>query len=88
MNCNCCGDLMCPETVIRLRRTLFGLRHSRYEGAYCANCKISIVLKAIDPPPTVRTGAVRPISSGSWRSLLAPPKPGSMASNEQTAHCA
>ena len=69
MNCSRCGDLMCPEMVIRLRRTLFGLRHSRCQGAYCASCKISIVLEEIDPPPTVRARAVRPVSGGWWHSL-------------------
>ena len=88
MNCKWCGDLMCPETVIRLRRTLFGLRHSRRQGAYCAGCKISIVLEEVDPPPIVRAKAVRPVSGGWWHSLLAQPKLGSMASDEQTAHCA
>lgn len=87
MNCRCCGDLMCPETVIRVRRTLFGLRHSRHQGAYCAGCKISIVLGETDTPSTLRARAVQPVGPGWWRPLLGPSKLASMARDEQPAHC-
>lgn len=71
MNCQFCGDLMCPETVIRLRRTLFGLRDSRFQGAYCTCCKISIVSREVDAPSASRAWAVRrPVSGGWWRSPL------------------
>ena len=86
MNCQHCGDPMCPETVIRLRRTLFGLRESRFQGAYCACCKISIVLGEGDAPAALQAKAVwRPVSGGWWRSLLALSRSGSMARNGQHA---
>ncbi len=43
MNCEHCGNLMCPETVIKLRRTLLGVRRSHFQGAYCLDCKVGIV---------------------------------------------
>ena len=89
MNCDHCGDPICPETVIRLRRTLFGLRESRFQGAYCACCKISIVMGEDDAPSTVRAQAVRKtISARWWGSLLAPSRSGSMAEDRQHAQCA
>ena len=42
MNCARCGDPMMQETVIKLRRGLFGLRATRSQGAYCATCRISV----------------------------------------------
>ena len=83
MNCTYCGDLMGPETVIRVRRTLFGLRHSRYQGAYCAGCKISIVVGETDTPSALRARAGLSVSPGWWRSLLGSSKLGSMARDER-----
>jgi hypothetical protein len=42
MECNRCGDPMMMETVIKLRRRLFGFRETRSQGAYCATCKIGV----------------------------------------------
>ena len=82
MDCKYCGDPMCPETVIRLRRTLFGLRASRFRGAYCACCKISVVLGEVDAPSASRASVVRrPLKGGGWRSLLGSSKSGSVATD-------
>ena len=57
MNCSRCGGLMCPETVIRLQRTMFGVREScRLQGAYCASCKTGIVMARVGAsvPPDIR----------------------------------
>ncbi len=40
MKCKRCGGAMMPETVITLRRSVFGLRETRSQGAYCAACGI------------------------------------------------
>jgi len=49
MRCDICGDMMRPETTIRLRRGFGRIRATRCEGAYCANCKVSV---AHDPRVT------------------------------------
>jgi hypothetical protein len=35
---------MRPETIIKLRRGFGGVRATRSEGAYCANCKVGVAL--------------------------------------------
>ena len=45
MECERCGHSMMQETVIRLRRSLFGFRETRLPGAYCWGCKAGAVLE-------------------------------------------
>jgi hypothetical protein len=62
MQCPQCGGPMMPETVIRLRRGLFGFRETRFQGGYCATCGIGVTiasLPAADPPRRVSTAGVR-----------------------------
>lgn len=87
MHCQYCGDLMCPETAIKVRRTLFGLRHRRYPGGYCAGCKISTVLGKTETPSAPRARAV-PSVNLRWRSFPAPSNFDSLARDEQPAHYA
>jgi len=88
MHCQYCGDLMCSVTAIRVRRTLFGLRHSRRPGAYCAGCKVSTVFGEADAPSALRARAVQWVSLRWRRSLPAPSRFDSLATDEQPAHCA
>ncbi len=46
MDCKRCGGSMMPETVIKLRRSLFGFRETRSQGAYCWACKLVCPLKS------------------------------------------
>jgi hypothetical protein len=41
IECKRCGGSTTLETVIKLRRGLFGFRETRSQGAYCATCKLS-----------------------------------------------
>jgi hypothetical protein len=80
---------MCPETVIRLRRTLFGLRESRFQGAYCAYCRISVVLGADNAPLGMPDRTARKTASaGLWTLFRALPRSGSMAKGSRHAHYA
>jgi len=45
MDCKRCGGSMMPETVIKLRRGLFGFRETRAQGAYCATCKTGVLVE-------------------------------------------
>ena len=45
MDCGRCGGSMMPETVIKLRRSLFGFRETRSQGAYCATCRTGVLVK-------------------------------------------
>jgi hypothetical protein len=73
MNCEHCGNLMRPETVIKLRRTLLGVRRSHYQGAYCMDCNVSIVQGGPSTPATPRTASIRPVGSGGWYARAVPP---------------
>jgi hypothetical protein len=44
MECNQCGGLMMPETVIKLRRGIVGFRETRFPGAYCATCRTGVTI--------------------------------------------
>jgi hypothetical protein len=46
MECKQCHGTMMPETVITLRRGLFGLRESRAQGGYCPCCQVGVVVSA------------------------------------------
>ena len=48
MDCGRCGGSMMPETVVKLRRGLFGLRATQSAGAYCATCRTGVLLEG--PP--------------------------------------
>jgi hypothetical protein len=55
---------MMAETVIKLRRSLFGFRETRFQGAYCAPCGIGVTidsLPAVRPPRRVSSSGVRRI---------------------------
>ena len=54
MDCGRCGGPMMPETVVKLRRGLFGLRATQSEGAYCATCRTGVLLEG---PPRRRAPA-------------------------------
>jgi hypothetical protein len=72
MQCRQCGGPMMSETVIKLRRGLFGFRETRFQGAYCATCRIGVTLEslpAVQPPRPVSTVRAR------WIRSLWPAKP-------------
>ena len=63
IECKRCGGPTMSETVIKLRRSLLGLREARSQGAYCATCKLSA---PIDNQTATRSGTAingRPRSS-------------------------
>lgn len=43
--CRQCDGPMMSETVIKLRRSWFGFRETRSQGAYCATCKIGVLIE-------------------------------------------
>jgi hypothetical protein len=45
MECKRCGGSMMMETVITLRRGLFGFRETRSRGGYCFTCQIGAPLE-------------------------------------------
>ncbi len=53
MECKRCGAPMMQETVIKLRRSVFGLRETRSRGAYCATCKIAVPVENHQSPMAV-----------------------------------
>jgi hypothetical protein len=57
MECKRCGAPMMLETVIKLRRSVFGFRETRSRGAYCATCKIAVPVEShktvLDPSMAV-----------------------------------
>jgi hypothetical protein len=55
MQCQRCGGPMMRETVIKLRRSLFGLRETRSQGAYCATCRIGVPIETLPVSPRPRT---------------------------------
>ena len=66
MQCRQCGGPMMPETVIKLRRGLFGFRETRFQGAYCPTCRIGVTLgrvPAVPPPRPVSAASARRIGS-------------------------
>jgi hypothetical protein len=42
MQCKRCDGPMMTETVIKLRRSVFGFRETRSLGAYCPMCQIGV----------------------------------------------
>jgi hypothetical protein len=42
IECKRCGGPTMLETVIKLRRGIFSLRETRWQGAYCATCQLSV----------------------------------------------
>jgi hypothetical protein len=66
IECKRCGGPTMLETVIKLRRGVFGFRETRSQGGYCATCKLSV---PIDNQVTMRapipiSGRPRPGLSG------------------------
>src|SRR5690349_7354732 len=49
VQCRQCGGPMMSETVIKLRRGWFGFRETRSQGAYCATCKIGVLIEPQRP---------------------------------------
>ena len=49
MQCRQCGGPMMAETVIKLRRRWLGFRETRFQGAYCATCKIGVLVENHPP---------------------------------------
>jgi RNase P subunit RPR2 len=43
MRCEHCGDIMRPETTIRLRRSFGFIAATHCQSAYCAHCRISVI---------------------------------------------
>jgi hypothetical protein len=51
IKCTRCGGTTMPETVINLRRGILGFRETRWQGGYCATCKLSV---PVENPATMR----------------------------------
>jgi hypothetical protein len=45
IECKRCGGPTMPETVIKLRRGLLGFHETRWQGGYCATCRLSALAK-------------------------------------------
>jgi hypothetical protein len=45
IECTRCGGPAMTETVIKLRRSILGFRETRWQGAYCATCKLSVPME-------------------------------------------
>lgn len=52
IECKRCGGPTMSETVIKLRRSVIGFRETRWQGAYCAACKLSVPMH--DPSAIAR----------------------------------
>ncbi len=65
MDCARCQQKMMAETVITLRRSVFGVRETRRQGGYCATCRRS----AVQPEAPARTGRARLLCAGIARSV-------------------
>ena len=65
MDCAHCQQKMMAETVITLRRGVFGLRETRRQGGYCATCRRSAVLAEATASP----GRARLLCAGIARSV-------------------
>jgi hypothetical protein len=57
IECKRCGGPTMSETVIKLRRSIIGFRETRWQGAYCTACRLSV---PIQDPPAIRSVAVQP----------------------------
>jgi hypothetical protein len=64
IECRRCGGLTISETVIKLRRSLFGFRETRLQGAYCAACKLSVPIES-QPAIQSKTAGSRGLGVGS-----------------------
>jgi hypothetical protein len=66
IECKRCGGSTMLETVIKLRRSLFGLSETHSQRAYCATCKLSgsIENAAGIRRPIAINGRPRPSVSG------------------------
>ena len=45
IECSRCGGPTMLETVIKLRRGVFGFHEARSQGGYCATCKRSVPIE-------------------------------------------
>jgi hypothetical protein len=69
MQCQRCGGPMMPETVIKVRRGLFGFHGTRLQGAYCAACGVGTLVDAPSPAGARPAGiAARPEPGAGWAS--------------------
>jgi hypothetical protein len=68
VECERCGGLTMAETVITLRRRIFGFHETRSHAAYCASCKLSVPTQphAFTPSPVALSHRSRPMCSGVW----------------------
>jgi len=66
MECNRCGGLMMSETVIKLRRRFIGFRETRSQGAYCATCKIGVLLESHPAETVPHARKIVPRPSPAW----------------------
>jgi hypothetical protein len=66
IECKRCGGPTMLETVIKLRRSILGFRETRWQGGYCATCRLSVPMEshAIMRPPIATSGRPRPSLSG------------------------
>jgi hypothetical protein len=66
IECSRCGGPTMLETVIKLRRGLLGFRETRWQGGYCAACKLSVPTEthAIMRPSIATSGRPRPSLRG------------------------
>ena len=64
IECSRCGGPTMLETVIKLRRGVFGFHETRSQGGYCATCKRSVPIENMpscdhhrDPWPRAKAAA-------------------------------
>ncbi len=74
IECSRCGGPTMLETVIKLRRGVFGFHETRSQGGYCVTCKRSVPIEnaAIMRPPIAIHGRPGQSVSGflpMWRRL-------------------
>jgi hypothetical protein len=82
---------MMPETVIKLRRSVFGLRETRSQGAYCAVCGVGWSVDSALAPARRPAATFARFWNGvrdmwpAWR-LSGPARPGRFRAGGVTAY--
>jgi ssDNA-binding Zn-finger/Zn-ribbon topoisomerase 1 len=62
IECKRCGGPTMSETLIKLRRGVFGFRETRSQGGYCPTCRLSVPMEgqATMRPPIAISDRLRP----------------------------
>jgi ssDNA-binding Zn-finger/Zn-ribbon topoisomerase 1 len=80
IECRRCGGPTMSETLIKLRRGVFGFRETRSQGGYCPTCRLSVPMEshATMRLPLAISDRLRPGLSGfmPMRLRLAPARSG------------